>query len=55
MGGKIKNVLVKRKLADDEYPYKPTTVAKLVSEKCKEKFTTSHHAQAWVLYKVRLK
>jgi hypothetical protein len=55
VGGELKNVLVKHKLADDEYPYKPTTVAKLVSQKCKEKFTPSHHAQAWALYKVRPK
>ena len=55
VGGEIKNVLIKHKLADDEYPYKPTTVAKLVSERCKSKFSTSHHAQAWALYKIRPK
>ena len=55
VGGEIKNVLIKHKLADDEYPYKPTTVAKLVSERCKSKFSTSYHAQAWALYKIRPK
>jgi Domain of unknown function (DUF3644) len=49
----IKNVLVKYKLADEEYPYKPTRVAKLVSEKTGNKFMLSNHTQAWTLYKVR--
>jgi hypothetical protein len=44
----IKNVLIKYKMADEEYPYKPTTVAKLVSEK-------TNNSQAWSLYKVRPK
>ena len=53
VGGEIKNVLVKHKLADDEYPYKPTSVVKLVSEKSAKNFTSNNHTQAWVLYKVR--
>jgi uncharacterized protein DUF3644 len=51
----IKNVLIKYKMADEDYPYKPTTVAKLVSEKTNKKFTTSNNSQAWSLYKVRPK
>jgi hypothetical protein len=49
----IKNVLVKYKIADEEYPYKPFRVAKLVAEKTKKKFVLSNHTQAWMLYKVR--
>jgi hypothetical protein len=51
----IKNVLVKYKVADEDYPYKPTRVTKLVSERTKKQFMLSHHAQAWTLYKVRPK
>lgn len=51
----IKNVLIKYKIADEEYPYKPTIVAKLVSERTNKKVTTSNNSQAWLLYKVRPK
>jgi hypothetical protein len=51
----IKNVLVKYKVADEDYPHKPTRVAKLVSEKTGRKFMVSNHTQAWTLYKVRPK
>jgi Domain of unknown function (DUF3644) len=51
----IKNVLVKYRVADEDYPYKPTRVAKLVSEKSGKKFMVSNHTQAWMLYKVRPK
>jgi len=49
----IKNVLLKYKLADEEYPYKPMSVAKLVTEKGGKKFMVSNNTQAWILYKVR--
>jgi len=49
----IKNVLLKYKLADEEYPYKPTRVAKLVTEKSGKKFIVSNNTQAWRLYKAR--
>jgi hypothetical protein len=49
----IRNVLVKHKLADEEYPYKPMRVAQLVSKTTGKKFLISNNTQAWVLYKVR--
>jgi hypothetical protein len=49
----IKNVLLKYKLADEEYPYKPGRVAQLVTEKSGKKFMVSNNTQAWILYKVR--
>jgi hypothetical protein len=49
----IKNVLLKYKIADEEYPNKPTRVAELVAEKTGKKFLISNHTQAWHLYKVR--
>jgi hypothetical protein len=49
----IRNVLLKYKIADDAYPYKPQRVVQLVAEKTGKKFTTSNHVQAWKLYKAR--
>ena len=49
----IKNVLLKYKLADEEYPYKPGTVAQLVRQKTGGPFMVSNNTQAWILYEVR--
>jgi hypothetical protein len=49
----IRNVLLKYKIADDAYPYKPLRIIKLVSEKTGKRFTSNNHVQAWRLYKVR--
>lgn len=49
----VNNVLEKYKLADDQYPYKPSTIAKLVAKRANKKFLLSHHTQAWRLHKVR--
>jgi hypothetical protein len=49
----IRNVLLKYKIADEEYPYKPMRVAQLVSTATGKKFLVSNHTQAWILYKVR--
>ncbi|MGO8908996.1 MAG: hypothetical protein ACLQDM_06690 [Bradyrhizobium sp.] len=49
----IKNVLLKYKLADEEYPYKPMRVAQLVTKRSGKKFMVSNNTQAWILYKVR--
>lgn len=49
----VKNVLLKYKLADEDYPYKPSSVAKLVSKRTGKTFFLSNHTQAWHLYKVR--
>ena len=51
----VKNVLLKYKIADEEYPYKPAAVARLVSRKAGKNFLLSNHTQAWNLYKVRPK
>ena len=52
-GKEVHNVLVKHKIADEEYPHKPNKVAKLVSERSGKNFTVNNHRQAWHLYKVR--
>jgi hypothetical protein len=49
----IKNVLLKYKLADEEYPYKPTRIAILVTKKSGKAFAVNNNTQAWKLYKVR--
>jgi len=49
----VKNVLLKYKIADDEYPYKPSVVAKLITKTTGKKFMVSNNTQAWRLYKVR--
>jgi hypothetical protein len=49
----IHNVLLKYKLADEEYPHKPSTVVKLLSAKSNVNFMTNNHT--WHLYKVRPK
>jgi len=49
----IHNVLLKYKIADEEYPYKPTQVAQLVTERSGKQFLISNNTQAWLLYKAR--
>jgi uncharacterized protein DUF3644 len=49
----IHNVLLKYKIADDEYPYKPTQVARLVTERSRKRFLISNNTQAWLLYNAR--
>lgn len=51
----VKNVLLKYKLADEEYPYKPSKVVELVSARSGLKFTTNNHVQAWKYFKARPK
>lgn len=51
----VKNVLLKYKIADEEYPFKPTAVVRTVSNRTQKKFLLSNHTQAWHLYKVRPK
>jgi hypothetical protein len=51
----VRNVLLKYKLADEEYPHKPSAVTTLVSAKTSKKFTSNNHVQAWRLYKARPK
>ena len=50
-GKQIHNILEKRVIADDDYPYKPSLAAKKIAEKSGKKF--SSHNQAWRRYKVR--
>lgn len=52
-GTEIRNVLLKYKIADEEYPHKPGRVVELVAAKTGIKFTTNNHVQAWHLYKAR--
>jgi len=52
-GQEIRTVLVKTKIADDDFPHKPSIVSNLVSERSGQRFTTNNHTQAWKLFEVR--
>jgi hypothetical protein len=54
-GKEIHNVLSKKIIADELYPYKPNKVLKLVVAKTKIGFTSHNHQQAIRKYKVRPK
>ncbi len=54
-GQEIKNVLVKHKLSDHLYPYKPMEVIKLVCEKSGKEFSQHNHTQGWRKFEVRPK
>lgn len=54
-GKEIHNVLSKKVVADELYPYKPVNVVKLVATKTKKGFTTHNHLQAVRKYKIRPK
>lgn len=54
-GKEIHNVLSKKVVADEIYPYKPGKVVKLVAAKAKVSFTSHSHQQAIRKYKVRPK
>ena len=49
----VHNILEKRVIADDDYPYKPSLAAKKIAEKSGKKFSSHNHTQAWRRYKVR--
>jgi len=51
----IKSVLLKYKLADDDYPHKPGRVVELVQSRSGRSFTTNNHVQAWRFFKARPK
>lgn len=51
----IRQVLVKYKTADELYPYKPSKVVQLVTEKSKMPFSSHMHTLAWKKYKARPK
>ncbi|WP_366658262.1 DUF3644 domain-containing protein [Fodinicurvata sp. EGI_FJ10296] len=52
-GKKIHNILEKRVIADDDYPYKPDQAREKIREMSGRKFTLYNHKQAWKRYKVR--
>ena len=52
-GKQIHNILEKRIIADDDYPYKPGLATELIAERSGKIFTLNHHAQAWTRYNVR--
>lgn len=54
-GKEIHNVLSKKVIADELYPYKPGRVVKLVAAKTKKNFTSHNHLQAIRKYKARPK
>lgn len=49
----VRSVLLKYKLADEEYPHRPLKVVKLVRAKSGANFTSNNHTQAWHLYNAR--
>ncbi|MCF6233434.1 MAG: DUF3644 domain-containing protein [Rhodobacteraceae bacterium] len=51
----IRNVLIKKELADKAYPHKPERAALKISEQSGLVFTTHNHVQAWKKFDVRPK
>lgn len=54
-GKEIHNILVKHKLSDELYPFKPSTVVKEVNKKSKNNFSSHNHTQAMYFFKARPK
>jgi len=54
-GKEIHNVLSRKVIADDLYPYKPGKVVKIVKAKTNKHFTSHTHQQALKHFKVRPK
>lgn len=52
-GKKIHNILEKRIIADEDYPYKPGPATELIAERSGKIFTLNNHTQAWKRYDVR--
>jgi len=52
-GQEISNVLVKHRIADDLYPYKPSEVCSLVKRQTGDKFTMHNHTNAWKYFNIR--
>ncbi len=52
-GKEIHNILEKRVIADDDYPYKANRAASKIAEKSGKKFSPRNHVQAWKRYQVR--
>jgi len=52
-GQEIHNILEKRVIADDDYPFRATKVSNEVTRKTGIKFSTNDHTKAIRLYKVR--
>ena len=52
-GEKISNVLAKKTVSDDLYPFKPKVVSRIISEKLGKRFSIHLHTNAWKLYGVR--
>ena len=49
----IKNILVRERILDDKYPYKPKEIAAIVSNKTNKTFKVHNHTNAWKKFKVR--
>ena len=52
-GKEIRNVLVKTKHAENDYPFKPSKVCQLISARTGKKYTMASHTKAWKKHKVR--
>jgi len=52
-GKEIHNILEKRVIADEHYPFKPGQAATLIAERSGERFSSYNHMQAWKRYKAR--
>jgi hypothetical protein len=52
-GKSINNILIKHKISDHLYPYKPKIVVEKVCEKSGIRFTSNNHTRAWKLFKAR--
>ena len=46
-GKEIRNILVQQKISDSLYPYKPSKVCELVSQRSGKSFSMFNHTNAW--------
>jgi len=51
----IHNILIKKEIADNDYPFKPTAVCRAVEKVTGKKYTSYKHMQAYLKYKIRPK
>ena len=52
-GKEIRNVLVRDRFKDQDFPFKPTQVCEMVTKRTGRKFTMHNHTKAWKYFKVR--
>ena len=52
-GKEIRNMLIRDRFKDQDFPFKPTQVCEMVTKRTGRKFTMHNHTKAWKYFKVR--